>query len=80
MVVSISGVIIHLGRLNMGHDHLSRLESTESEGSLDDQMPDVNLFRVEAIPYYLEELVAFLATGKCLHEYTTMQDDTWSCE
>ena len=46
-------VIVKPGRLNVGPDHLSRLENRENGGSLDDQLLDADLFRVEAIPDYL---------------------------
>jgi hypothetical protein len=43
-------VIIILGRCNVGPDRLYRLESRESGRVVDDQLPDADLFRVEAIP------------------------------
>ena len=45
-------VIIKLGWCNVRHDHLSRLESTESGRAVDDQLLDVDLFRIEAIPIW----------------------------
>jgi len=39
-------VIIKPSQLNVGLDHLSRLELGESGGSLDDQLSDVDLFLV----------------------------------
>jgi hypothetical protein len=55
-------VIIKPGRCNIGPDHLSRLESGESGRAVDDQLPDADLFRVEAIPEYLEDITVFLST------------------
>jgi hypothetical protein len=49
-------VIIKPGRCKVGPDHLSRLESGESGGVVDDHLPDADLFQVEAIPEYLEEI------------------------
>lgn len=66
-------VIIKPGKLNMGPDHLSQLKSSEVGGLVDDQLPDVNLFRVEAMPDYLEDIALFLATGKCPEEYIVTQ-------
>jgi hypothetical protein len=43
-------VIINIGRCNIGPDHMFRLESGESGRVVDDQLPDANFFRVEAIP------------------------------
>lgn len=37
-------VIAKLHCLNVGHDYLSRLESGEGGGFLDDQLPDADLF------------------------------------
>lgn len=67
-------VVIKPGRLNVGPDHLSRLESRENEGSLDDQLTNVDLFRIEAIPDYLEEISLLLAAGHSLEGYTTTQE------
>lgn len=39
-------VIVKPGRLNVGPNHFSRLENGENGGPLDDQLPDVDLFRV----------------------------------
>ena len=55
-------VVIKLGRSNVGLDHLSRLKSRENGGPLDDQLPDLELFQIEVIPDYLEEIVVLLAT------------------
>jgi hypothetical protein len=42
-------VIIKPGRCNVGPDHLSILDSRESGRAVDDQLPDVDLFWIEAI-------------------------------
>lgn len=55
----------------MGPDHISRLESREAGVSLNDQFPDADLFRIEVVTDYLEDITLFLAIGKCLGEYTT---------
>ena len=55
----------------MGPDHLPCLESSEVGGSIDAQLPDADLLRIEAIPEYLEDITMFLATGKCLYDYTS---------
>jgi hypothetical protein len=56
-------LIVKLGRCNVGPDHLSRLESRESGGEVDDQLPYADLFIIEAIPKYLEDIIVFLSTG-----------------
>lgn len=65
--------IVKPDRLNVGPDHLSQLESRESGESMDDQLLDIDLFQIEAVPDYLEDTATFLATGKCPKEYTTTQ-------
>jgi hypothetical protein len=59
-------VIVKPGKLNVGPDHLSRLETGESGGPIDDQLPDADLFHIEAIPDYLSDIALFLTTGKAL--------------
>jgi hypothetical protein len=59
-------VIIKLGRCNLGPDHLSRLESRESGGAVDNHLPDADLFQVEAILEYLEDIIVFLSIGASL--------------
>jgi hypothetical protein len=66
-------VIIKSGRCNVGPDHLSRLESGESGGAVDDQLPDADFFRIEGIPEYLEDIEIFLSTGACSKTYSA----TW---
>jgi hypothetical protein len=55
-------VIIKPGRCNIGLDHLSILELGESSGLVNDQLLDADLFKVEAIALYLEDIVVFLST------------------
>jgi hypothetical protein len=43
-------VIVKLGRCNVGLDHLSRLESGESVGVVDDHLLNTDLFHIESIP------------------------------
>jgi hypothetical protein len=39
---------------------------------VDDQLPNADLFRIEAIPEYLEDITIFLSTGACLETYSTI--------
>lgn len=57
----------------MGPNHLSWLELGEARGLVDDQFPNSELFRVEAIPDYLEEIAVFLVTSKFVEGYKTTQ-------
>lgn len=43
-------VVVKPDRLNVGLDHLSRLETRVNEGVVDDRLSDADLFRIEAIP------------------------------
>jgi hypothetical protein len=49
---------------------MSILESVESDGAVDDQLPDAYLFQVEAIPEYLEDIVVLLSTRACPETYS----------
>jgi hypothetical protein len=66
-------VIIKLGRCNVGPNHISRLDSREIDGAVDDQLLDADLFRIEAIPKYLEDIEVFLSTGACPETYSATQ-------
>ena len=66
-------MIFKPSRLNFGPDHLSWLETGENEGSLDDQLLDADLFRVESVPDYLADIATYLTMGKCPHDYTLLQ-------
>jgi hypothetical protein len=62
-----------LCKCNIGPDHLSALKSGESGGAVDDQLPDADLFRIEAIPEYLEDIAIFLSIGACPETYSATQ-------
>jgi hypothetical protein len=66
-------VIFKLGRCNIGLDHLSRLESGESGRVGDDQLPDADLFWVETIRDYLEDIKFFVSIGACLKTHLATQ-------
>jgi hypothetical protein len=62
-----------LGRLNVGSNHLSRLESCELGDIVNDQLPYANIFKVEAILNYLSDITLFSTTGTCPEDYSTTQ-------
>jgi hypothetical protein len=66
-------VIIKPGRCNVGPDRLSRLESGESGREINYQLPDVELFRVEAVPECLEDIIVFLITWAYPEMYSATQ-------
>jgi len=66
-------VVVKLGRLNVGPDHLSHLDTWENDGAIDDRLPDADLFRIEAIPDHLKEIPTLLTIVRCPEGYTTAQ-------
>lgn len=52
-----------LDKNNVGPDHLSRIETVKAGGLLNDQLPDSDLFRIENVPDYLEDIATLLTTG-----------------
>ena len=64
-------IIFKLGRLNSGPGHLSRLESGEEPTSLDDSIPDVELFAVKMIDDHYKDIVHLLTTVYAPKEFNT---------
>ena len=62
-------VIIQLGKENVGPNQLSRFESSEDPTGIDDDLPDAHLFKVEAIPTELAEIIQYLQEGKAPDHY-----------
>ena len=48
--------MVRPGKLNVGPDHLSRIDTGEDLTGVDDDLPDAHLFRIEAVPAELEEI------------------------
>ena len=63
-------VIIRLRKENVGPDHLSRVESSEDQTGINDDLPDAHLFKVEAIPIELAEIGQYLQEGKAPDHYS----------
>lgn len=66
-------VVVNPNHLNVGPNHLSRLESGEYGGFDDDQLPNEHLFRVEEVLDNFEDISLFLATGKFPNDYKTTE-------
>jgi len=66
-------VVFKLGKYNGGPNHLSCIEFGESSWCLNDELPDVKLFHIEAVPDQLDEITKFLILGKAPMEYTPTQ-------
>jgi hypothetical protein len=47
-------------RINIGPKKNSRIETSESIGSLDDHLLDFELFNIELVPNYLSDIIIFL--------------------
>jgi len=67
-------IIVKFGKLNVGPYYLSHLESEESGGPIDDQLPDADIFRIEAILAYFSGISLFFTTGTTLARYFTTQN------
>ena len=55
-------IIVKLGRLNVGPDHLSRIDSGEEPSNLDDNLPDAPLFSIQIVDDYYADIIQFLTT------------------
>ena len=59
-------VIVKLGRMNVGPNHLSRIESGEEPTNLEDNFLDVQLFVIHMIEdqnHEFSAIIHFLSTG-----------------
>ena len=57
-------VVVRPRKLNVGLDHLSRIDIGEEPTGVEDDLPDAHLFRIEAVPAKLEETAQFLENGQ----------------
>ena len=64
-------IIVKPGRLHLGPDHLSRLESGEEPTSLDEGLPDATLFSIQMVDDYFQDIVQYLSTGFAPSEMKT---------
>jgi hypothetical protein len=66
-------IMVKIGRMNKGPDHLSRLENGEEPTSLEDTLPDAQLLAIRRVDDHFIEIVQFLSTGLEPSEYTIIQ-------
>ena len=66
-------IIVKPGRLNLGPDHLSRLESGEEPTNLDEGLPDAQLFAIQIVDDYFQDIAQYLSTGITPPKLTTQQ-------
>ena len=57
--------------MNVGPDHLSRIETGEQPTSIEDKLPDSQLFSIKFIEDYFTNIIQFLSIGMVSMEYTT---------
>ena len=66
-------IIVKPRRLNVGPNHLSRLELSEEPTSLEDNLPDAQLFAIHITDDYFVDIIEFLTTGTAPVEYSRKQ-------
>ena len=57
-------VVVRPGKLNVGPDHLSRINTGEEPTGVKHDLLDAHLFRIEFVPAELEEIAQFLENGQ----------------
>ena len=62
-------VIIKLRRLNVGPNHLSRIETSEEPTNLEERLLDAQLYAVRVADDHFEDIIYFLTTGTVPQEY-----------
>jgi hypothetical protein len=64
-------VVVKPARLNAGPDHLSRITNGEEPRSLEDKFPYAQLFVVQIVDDYFDDIIEFLSTIFSLKEFNT---------
>lgn len=57
-------IVVKPSRHNVGPDHLSRIDTGEEPVEGEDELPDAELFRVQAVPESLNDIAYFLSKGE----------------
>ena len=58
--------------MNLGPDHLSRIESGKEPTSLEDNIPDAQLFEITSFDDQYKDIIHFLNIGFVPTEFTTV--------
>jgi len=66
-------VIVKSGRLNVGPDHLSRIETGEEPRNLEEGLLEVQLFVVRIVDGHFSDIIDFLTIGMAPKGYTNQQ-------
>ena len=56
-------IIVKLGKLNEGLDHLSRIRNDEEPTNLEEGLLDAQLFTIKVIDAHFVDIIHFLTTG-----------------
>jgi len=67
-------VIVKPGRLNVGPDHLSWIETREAPNNLEEGFQDAQLFAVRVADSHFVDIIQFLTMGMAPDGYTSQQN------
>lgn len=67
-------MIVKPGWLNVGLDHLSRIETGEEPTSLEEGLSDAHLFVVQVADDHFVDIIQFLTIGTTLEGYSTKKN------
>jgi hypothetical protein len=62
-------IIVKLGKLNVGPDHLSIITNGEETKNWEENFPDANLFCVQIVHEYFANIVEFFSIGMAPREF-----------
>jgi hypothetical protein len=66
-------VIVKLGKLNAGPDHLLRITNGEEPKNLKGNFPNAQLFLVQVVDEYFSNIIQYLGTRTAPQEFNTAQ-------
>jgi hypothetical protein len=66
-------VIVKLGKLNAGPDHLPRITNGEEPMNLEDNFPDEKIFSFQVVNEYFFDIIQYLSTGNAPREFNIAQ-------
>lgn len=66
-------VVVKLGRLNSGPNHLSWIELGEEPMSLEESLPNAQLFAITMVDDVFKDIAEFLSTRVAPDNYTIAQ-------
>ena len=66
-------IIVKLGRLNAGPNHLSWIDSGEEPSNLEENFPDAQLFSIQIADDYYADIIHFITIGLAPNEFTKQE-------